>query len=453
MKWYKKPAWIFVILLLFFPVGLYLIWRYTKWNNIFKAIATGIVLLVAIPFWANAFSSSSAPVDYTKVTFTTADVTAQQQSTTVKELLATTKADQAASTAVAASTTLTTSTVTEPSINPPISDGILRVHYLDVGQADSEFIELPGGKTMLIDAGNSGDGSRIVSYIKNLGYSTIDYLVATHPHADHIGGMADVINSFAIGEIYMPKVAATTQTFEDLLTAIQSKSYTINTAQAGVDIASGITILSPSASSNYGDELNDWSAVISIAYGNNTFLFLGDAGTAPESTFTIDADVVKISHHGSRTAYSSSFYKELSPSIAIISVGADNSYGLPDEEVISGFEAVGATIYRTDVNGTIVLESDGSTVTAKTFETTAPVVPATTTKPTTATTKPTSQPTTAATTTQAPVLDTGTEEVYITNTGSKYHRDGCRYLDESKIAISKADAIAQGYTACKVCDP
>lgn len=457
MKWYQKPIWIVVLLIVFFPVGLYLMWRYTKWHKTVKAIAAGLVILVAIPFWVSACSSNdsvgktqqttiqeSEEVVTTSVAETTLHTTTHKETPTPAETKSS-KTETAASTEVAIETVMQTS-----------GGGVLRVHYLDVGQADSAFIELPDGKTMLIDAGNKGDGSSVVSYIKNLGYSTIDYLVATHPHEDHIGGMVTVINSFNIGQIYMPKVASTTQAFEGLLTTIQDKGYLINTAQAGVEIAPGINILSPSVGSDYGDELNDWSAVISIVYGSNNFLFMGDAGTDPESSFTIDADVVKISHHGSRTAYSSSLYSKLSPAIAIIDVGADNSYGLPDEEVIQGLTDVGAIIYRTDTNGTIVVESDGSTVTTKSVGKTTPIVPVSTVAATTP--KETSAATTAAVpeaaaTTVAPVLDTGTGEVYKTETGSKYHNDGCSYLNKSRIPISLADAKAEGLTPCSRCKP
>ena len=457
MKWYQKPVCIVVLLIVFFPVGLYLMWRYTKWHNIVKAIATGLVLLVVIPFLVNAFSSNdsvekihqtttqgSVAVVTTSVAETTSQTTTHKETPTSVETKPSTT-ETAVSTEVAVETVIQTS-----------GGGVLRVHYLDVGQADSAFIELPDGKTMLIDAGNKGDGSSVVSYIKNLGYSTIDYLVATHPHEDHIGGMATVINSFNIGQIYMPKVASTTQAFEGLLTTIQDKGYSINTAQAGVQIAPGINILSPGVGSDYGDELNDWSAVISILYGSNTFVFMGDAGMDPESSFTIDADVVKISHHGSRTAYSSSLYSKLSPAIAIIDVGADNSYGLPDEEVIQGLTDVGAIIYRTDTNGTIVVESDGSKVTTKSIGKITPIVPVSTVAATTP--KETSAATTVAvtepaTTTAAPVLDTGTGEVYKTETGSKYHNDGCSYLSKSRIPISLADAKAEGLTPCSRCNP
>jgi len=424
MKWYQKPVAILILLLVLFP--------------------------------ALGMSSCNTSAVLTSSVTTPKTTTKQTESTTESTLPIATEIGTTAPIE-------TTSPETSATIMQTVSGGVLRVHYLDVGQADSEFIELPDGKTMLIDAGNKGDGASVVSYIKNLGYSTIDYLVATHPHEDHIGGMAEVINSFAIGEIYMPKVASTTQAFENLLTTIQDKGYSINTAQAGVQIAPGINILSPGVGSDYGDELNDWSAVISIVYGSKTFLFLGDAGTAPESTFSIDADVVKVAHHGSRTAFSNALYKEWSPDIAIISVGKDNSYGLPDEEVLQGLADVGTKVYRTDENGTIVLESDGSTVTLKSIGVTiSPVLPTITTKPTTAapaaTTKAadTAVATVAATTsatTATPAQGDNSVIVYKTNTGSCYHNDGCSSLSKSKIPITLAEAKAESLKPCSKCNP
>ena len=424
-----------------------------KWYQ--KPVAILIVLLVLFPALGMSSCNTSAVIA-SSVT-TTKTTTTQTESTTESTLPIFTEIE---TTAPIETTSPETSATT---IMQTVSGGVLRVHYLDVGQADSEFIELPDGKTMLIDAGNKGDGSNVVSYIKNLGYSTIDYLVATHPHEDHIGGMAEVINSFAIGEIYMPKVASTTQAFENLLTTIQDKRYSINTAQAGVQIAPGINILSPGVGSDYDDELNDWSAVISIVYGSKTFLFLGDAGTAPESTFSIDADVVKVAHHGSRTAFSNALYKEWSPDIAIISVGMDNSYGLPDEEVLQGLADVGTKVYRTDENGTIVLESDGSTVTLKSIGVTISLaLPTVTTKPTTAaptaTTKAaeTAVATVAATTAAATATPAQGDDgviVYKTNTGSCYHNDDCSSLSKSKIPITLSEAKAEGLKPCSKCNP
>lgn len=444
MKWYQRTVWIVVLLLFCFPVGIILMWLFGKRSAKTKLIITAITLAIGIPLWASAVNGSGTSSEGLETTLHTiassvTESTAHQTTTIPETTLVTTETTTTETTETAETATQSMQTV---------SGGVLRVHYLDVGQADSEFIQLPDGKCMLIDAGNRADGSMVVGYIKNLGYSKIDYLVGTHPHEDHIGGMPDVIDSFDIGAIYMPKVSTNTQTFDDLLTLIQDKGYTINTAKAGAQIAPGINILSPSA--DYGSELNDWSAVISLTYGSKTFLFLGDAGTGPESTFSIDADVVKVAHHGSRTAYSASLYQEWTPSIAIISVGSGNSYGLPDEEVIDGLKAVGATLYRTDENGTIIIECDGSNLNVAAKASAAPTK-APTSAPA-ATTKTTSTATTApAPTTAAPV--SGSDQLYRTETGECYHRDGCSSLSKSKIPITLEEAKAAGLRPCSRCDP
>lgn len=239
----------------------------------------------------------------------------------------------------------------------------LTVHYLDVGQADSIFIELPNSQSMLIDAGNEENGSQIVSYIKALGYTKITYLIATHPHADHIGGMAYVINSINIGSIYMPKVSTTTQTYESLLTAISNKGLSVFTAQAGVSLFNAddleVVILAPNQ--DQYDNLNNYSAVIKVTYKNNSFLFMGDAETLSENEIAGDAsaDVLKVGHHGSSSSTSQSFLDRVNPQYAVISAGTDNDYGHPTQETLDRLTAIGATIYRTDLDGTVVFTSDG----------------------------------------------------------------------------------------------
>ena len=165
----------------------------------------------------------------------------------------------------------------------PINYQELKVHIIDVGQADCIFIQAPK-KNMLIDAGNDADSNLIISYLKNLGISKIDIVVGTHPHEDHIGSLDSVINTFDIGKIYMPKVSHNTKTFEDVLTAIKNKGLKVTTAIAGVslDLGKGLTakMLAPN-SSKYND-LNDYSAVIKLTFGNTSFLFTGDAETVSE---------------------------------------------------------------------------------------------------------------------------------------------------------------------------
>ena len=435
MKWYRKPARIVVLLLIFFAVSLCSITAGSGCAPYDAAASSvGHAQEVSIPVTSGGMDEEIPATESSETTQQSAG--AKKPAVSIDPVTTETAAAAAAA------------------IKEMKSDAgkVLRVHFIDVGQADCEFVELPDGRTLLIDAGNEGDGPAVVQYIQNLGYSTIDYLICSHPHEDHIGGMAAVINNFVIGSIFMPKVSTTTQTFEDLLSTIQSKGYTITTAQAGVQVAPGISILSPAVNGNYGDELNDWSAVVSVCYGSSTFLFLGDAGTAPESTLSIDADVVKISHHGSRTAYSKSFFEEISPAIAVISVGKDNSYGLPDEEVLQGLTDVGAVIYRTDENSTIIAESDGIGVTIKA----GGAVPAPE-NGTAAGTAPLAAASTEAASTEAASMtaasDADSVTVYKTDTGSKYHQADCSYLKDSKTPVSLADAKAEGLTPCSRCDP
>jgi Predicted hydrolase (metallo-beta-lactamase superfamily) len=350
---------------------------------------------------------------------------------------------------------LSSAEIQEASTAAPIVGSKLKVHYINVGQGDSEFFELPNGQTMLIDAGNPENGSQIVSYIKGLGHNKIDYLIATHPHADHIGGMETVVRSIDIGKIYMPKVSSNTQTFENLLSAIQSKGLKVNTAKAGINLLKSgnlnIDILAPVGTSF--KDLNQYSAVIKVIYGDNKFLFMGDAGTTSEGQITTDvkADVLKVGHHGSNTATSETFIKKVSPKYAVIEVGKGNSYGHPTTATLTKLKNVGATIYRTDENGTIIFTSDAKTITvdkkASPVKEQAP--PASASKPQTTTTK---KPNTVIVT-PSDTTDNQSITVYVTNTGEKYHTDGCQYLRKSKIAITLKDAKSQGYTPCSKCHP
>ena len=236
-----------------------------------------------------------------------------------------------------------------------------KVHFIDVGQGDSELVELPNGQTMLIDAGTPQSGNQVANEIKSLGYSRIDYLVATHPHADHIGGMAEIINSFDIGEIYMPKVSTTTATYENLLDAIAAKGLSIHTAKAGVTIAAdntfSVQIISPMLD-DYAD-INDWSAIIRYNTASKNVLFTGDAGKdVIRDANPGKIDVLKVSHHGSRTGTDEALATELSPAYAVISCGLNNSYGHPHEEVLDALK--GTQLYRTDLQGTIDMTIDAN---------------------------------------------------------------------------------------------
>lgn len=239
----------------------------------------------------------------------------------------------------------------------------LTVHYLDIGQGDSIFLELPDSHTMLIDAADKNYGEGIVEYINNCGYSKIDYLIATHPHADHIGSMQYVVENMDIGSVYMPKVSATTNTYENLLTAISDKGLKIKSATAGMSIIdeNGLTIDVVAPLTIDEDNLNNCSIILKLTYKNNSFLFTGDAEEEELETITADiyADVLKVGHHGSETSTTEEFLTLVNPSIAVISVGKDNEYDHPHKSTMTYLEDFGCEIYRTDEDKTVIVSSDG----------------------------------------------------------------------------------------------
>lgn len=250
------------------------------------------------------------------------------------------------------------------------NEGELKVHYLDVGQGDSIFIELPNSQSMLIDAGVSSEGESIQQYINDSGYQNIDYLIATHPHADHIGSMDYIVSNMDIGSIYMPKVSTNTKTFERLLQAISDKGYKVNSAYAGMTILNEddllIKVLAPAEIDP--DSLNDCSIVMMITYNNNKFLFTGDAEKAELNTITddISADVLKVGHHGSKTSTTKAFLQAVNPQYAVISCGKDNDYKHPHKSTVKLLEKQGVTYFRTDLQGTIVITSDGNKISVDT---------------------------------------------------------------------------------------
>lgn len=271
---------------------------------------------------------------------------------------------------------------TSPAISSPAGEKIngnqptLKVTYMDVGQADSILIQIPNGKNILIDAGNNEDSEMITSYLKKQGVRRLDVVIGTHPHEDHIGSLDNVIQTFEIGQVIMPKVTTNTQTFKEVLTAIQTKGLKIKEAKAGLKLELGSTeaespqisaeILAPK-SSQYED-MNNYSVVLRLIYGQNAFLFTGDAEDVSEnellaSTSSLKADVLKIGHHGSNSSTSQEFLTRVSPKYAVISVGKDNTYGHPTPSTLERLKKSGVEVYRTDELGTIIAESNGTEIT------------------------------------------------------------------------------------------
>lgn len=252
-----------------------------------------------------------------------------------------------------------------PDINTNVVEGQdVVVKFFDVGQADSIFVQ-SAGVNMLIDAGTNNMGNTVVQNLKDLGITKIDYLVGTHPHEDHIGGMDDVINNFEIGTIYMPKVQTNTKTFEDVLDAISNKGLTITTPEVGYVFEVGNTkcevMCVGTGTTEENSNLNLSSIVIRMVYGEESFLFMGDAEEKNESSRQWpQTTVLKVGHHGSDTSSSESFLNQVKPEISVISVGINNTYGHPKKTTLDKLNALETSIYRTDQNGTITITCDGT---------------------------------------------------------------------------------------------
>jgi len=319
-------------------------------------------------------------------------------------------------------------------VNSGNESNVLKLHFLDVGNADCILIQTPSAKTILIDAGNRDDGEQIKKYLHRQGVAKIDILIATHPHEDHIGGMQAVVEEFPVGEIYMPRVAHTSKVFEELLLAIQQQGLHIKTAKAGVSLLTeqdlNFTIIAP-LSREY-EQLNDYSVVTRLVYGNTAFLLTGDAEAVSENEMlaagtTLQTDVLKVGHHGSVSSTTIAFLKAVKPRYAVISVGKDNDYGHPHQETLAKLEKAKVKLYRTDVCGTIIATSDGRKIKF------------------------------AQEKNEVKVQAKNAEVKYIGNKNShKFHRLDCSSLPQPQnreYFSTRQEAVNAGYTPCGSCKP
>ena len=253
----------------------------------------------------------------------------------------------------------------------------LQIHYIDVGQADSILVRVPvdgGMKNMLIDAGTAENypASNIIDYLSDLGISSLDYFVITHPHLDHIGAADEVIHTFDVKTVSMPEGEAATKAWENVLVAIDENDVDTDiSSKAGDTYTMGdasFKILGPIDPANE-KETNNYSIVMRLVYGETALMFTGDAETDSEeeilarfSASEFSADVLKAGHHGSTTSTSEEFLKAASPSLAIISCGEGNSYGHPHDEILERLQNAGVEIPRTDLEGDIIICSDKTEV-------------------------------------------------------------------------------------------
>jgi len=313
-------------------------------------------------------------------------------------------------------------------------DATLQVIFFDVGQADCILVKT-ANHAMLIDAGNTGQDRLILGYLSEHEIYDLDYLVATHPHADHIGAMTSVVKAMdSIGEVIMPDVIHTTKTYENLLIAIEAKDIALTTAKPGDVFALGtakVQVLAP-VSTELSD-LNECSLVLRVVFGDVVFLFTGDAGTKSETAqlaggLTLSADVLKVGHHGSRTSSSQRYLDAVAPHYAVLSCGIGNSYGHPHSEAMTRLARTGAIIYRTDENGTILFETDGEVIYVSVE------------------CEPESEPEPEQITL-----------VFIGNKNSRiFHSLSCRSLPQESNAVplySRQEALDAGFSPCGTCKP
>ena len=244
----------------------------------------------------------------------------------------------------------------------------LTVYFIDVGQGDCILVNV-NGYNLLIDSGPSSARKSLLGYLDKLSISKFDYVIATHPHEDHIGNMDAIIRKYHIGKFLAPKVTASTLTFENMVTALNDKNLKISVISTGsnsINLGKEASIMFYTLpNTNIYDELNLYWPIIKLTYKNISFLFTGDAELKNEeflikNEINLRSHILKIGHHGSSSSTCEAFLNSVNPKVAIISVGSNNKYGHPAASTLNLLKNYHIKVYRTDLLGNIILKSDVS---------------------------------------------------------------------------------------------
>ena len=312
-----------------------------------------------------------------------------------------------------------------------------QMHFLDVGQALSVLVECDG-QYMLYDGGNVDDGSYVVSYLQGQGIEELQDVFCSHAHEDHVGGLAAVLSYFPANHVYSPVTEASTKCFRDFVKYTQQQGLSVEVPAVGTVWQLGsatVTMLGPVAQYS---ETNDTSIVLRVDYGSTSFLLTGDMEADAErdlvnSGANLKADVLQVGHHGSSTSTSYVFLNAVLPEMGVISCGVNNKYGHPHEETLSILRDAGVDVYRTDLQGAIVIGSDGQNYTVRTEK----------------------QASDAQLNPTDPAASGTAQQTYIGNVNSKkFHLPTCPNLpaEKNQILFSSYDeAAAAGYTPCSTC--
>ena len=321
-------------------------------------------------------------------------------------------------------------------------DSTFEVHYLDVGQGDCSLV-LCDGDAMLIDGGESSESSKVYAYLKQHGISHLDYMVATHAHSDHIGGLSGALNYATVDTAFCPVTEYDSKTFDSMVKYLDKQGIGITVPSAGDEFMLGSAHVQVLGPQKIYDDPNDTSIVMKVTYGETSFLFTGDAERTAEADildagYDLSSTVLKVGHHGSDTSTSYPFLREIMPEYAVIQVGKDNSYGHPTEDTLSRLRDAEVKVYRNDLHGDIVCWSDGKTVSFTTAKNEGVQ-----TNPTVVVTPDADEPDDAG--------------EYIGNKNSKkFHLPTCKNLPAEKNRIyfdSRQAAVEAGQSPCGNCNP